>query len=541
MDRAGALQPVDPKKRRRTGARRAGGRARWTGSPLPLLLCLTLSLCCSVRRACAHGGPWVVEAIHFFPGSQRMLLQSALRGFASQAPDDALEKDANSPSWRWTCMEALGESSLDAFRGQLRPLPSGGVMAVGVRGGVQARDAQLCAFPQTSGLEEALVRDVIITADQVHVVGTETLDNVTADRLYMSADGGETFMRTGVTLPQGFSTSSARALGQRWLAVGDCDRTLCAAYSDDQGQSWERGAALPLSTANLWRAVLPALPPNAAVIPVMLDVFEPEVQQQPSGDTLYISRDQGASLEPVFQPGSALYGLALSPDGATLAVNTEDGLYIASLELLDNMKPTFERTTTQPMRAMRWTDDGLYVGIDEFLAGLDYSVGRSTDGGKTFEKVMSICDLQQAPCPQDSIAGIRCPPLYSDNGENGGGFVEDFSNSPHCQQLRGPSTAVTATDPTQDADAGMAEEEAATTLPGPKTGLPMTMYGDGGASDPVAVDSNPPQMTSSRASAGGCSCGVANRSPANPSGTLPGFAALSLLTWLRLCRRRTRR
>src|SRR5262249_47252971 len=125
--------------------------------------------------------------------------------------------------------------------------------------------------------------------------------------------------------------------------------------------------------------------------------------------TLLTSGDRGASWTTVASTAGSMFGFGLSPDGTELAYGTQqDGIFVAPT---DGSGP-FERVRMLKDRCLTWSRAGLYACGTEPIDA--FSVGRSTDEGRSFDALYRFADTCPQTCPDDSSFGRACRAPWTD-------------------------------------------------------------------------------------------------------------------------------
>ena len=99
-----------------------------------------------------------------------------------------------------------------------------------------------------------------------------------------------------------------------------------------------------------------------------------------------------------------MYGFVLFLDGASIAI----GGAADALRIGPATGDAFEVVGTVRPRCLTWTERGIYACGTETDEG--FTVGLSTDGGRTFEKLFSrLCLDGPLTCPDGSMVSELCP------------------------------------------------------------------------------------------------------------------------------------
>lgn len=473
--------------------------------------------------AWAHGGFWRAHQILFTPDDPlRITLRSDVWGMALS--DDGGE------SWRWICAEPFGRETTTPRRISMAAMPGGAVSAASLGDGLRLLEDDPCQWREASELADTLVRGVVQAGDTTLVLTGRSDAGTTTTLLFASDDGGDSFGELATALPAGFvGTHLAVAPGdpQRLYATAASGETLQLARSEDGGDSWSLHTHVIAVGDGQWEArVLAVNPQDPDMLLVVADGFEPRGGQL-SPDTVYLSTDGGAGLSMVFGGQGDVPAAAFSPDGTEVLIGgIVDGLLGAdSGALASDGSSALERRHDSGIYGLTWTEDALYAGTEEFAeGGTGYSVGRSVDGGRSFERLMSVCDVTAVECDPETHGGLVCPALWSDMGMGGGGFKEDFLETGRCGDGDAGAAADAGAGPGADAGGG---------------GVADAPEDAGGPAEPTAADGGEatpgPDATAGEDGDDGCSCAV--RGSATPLRN--GLPVLISGLWLWARRRRT--
>ncbi|MET0343875.1 MAG: sialidase family protein [Polyangiales bacterium] len=391
-----------------------------------------LALCTLVPGAAAHahGGIWRANQILVAPDDPgRIVLQSSLRGpiFSSDA----------GARWQWMCAETYGQSSLSASPVAMLLRPNGRVLVAGYTRGLLISDDAFCSFRAPEGPALSWTRDLAVDAEGiVALASTEVGDNV-QDVLLRSRDEGARFEVLGAPLPGDFiarGVDASHGAAPRLYVTGLRDDGWALAHSDDGAVTWTFGAVVPFNVRVGWNPTLVGVGrDDPSLVFVLRD--ENELSVDESQDALFVSTDGGASFRVLYADGRALRGFAQSPDGKSLLLAGESGLFHAPVsDALARGKGAFTQRVSTPFYGLSWTHAGVHAGMEEFsVTSPDaYSVGLSTDEGRTFARRMAICETRAATCATETDGATLCPEVFSDLGRTGGGFKEDFLDGNRC-------------------------------------------------------------------------------------------------------------
>lgn len=399
------------------------------------LLAFALLPLAAPSTAGAHGGFWRAHDVLIAPDDEdRIVLRSDVWGLAVTADGGA--------SWSWLCAEPLGRETTTPRRVGAVALAGGKVAVASLGDGLRVMDGDPCEWSTRDAFADTLVRDVAVgSADGTRVLALATRSDgsgTTETVLYESTDTATSFAPHGATLPAGVvgqSLSAAPSDGDRIYAAAASGETLQVAASSDGGDSWTLHTHVVALGVDQWEArVLAVHPTDPDVLLVVADAFEPRGGQV-SPDTVFLSSDGGATLQQIFAGQSDVPAAAFSPDGSELLLGAiADGLLGAETSaLLSDGSAALELRHGSAIYGLTWTRSALWAGTEEFAeGGTGFSVGRSDDGGRSFERVMSVCDVVQAQCGEGTTGALVCPARWSDMGLAGGGFYEDFLDNERC-------------------------------------------------------------------------------------------------------------
>jgi hypothetical protein len=186
--------------------------------------------------------------------------------------------------------------------------------------------------------------------------------------------------------------SSRVYLSARRGADDEFDSALLV--SSDGGESFET-RVIP-STRGQHLAYIAGVHPN--------DVDRLWVRiDDPDGTVLVETRDAGETFETLFEAQGLLTGFAVAPGGETVAFGgRDDGLWISETD------GAVERRSDVGPTCLAWSGDGLWACSDAQVTG--FSLGRSSDEGRTFQPLLEFSDLcGTSSCGAESDVGVLCP------------------------------------------------------------------------------------------------------------------------------------
>jgi hypothetical protein len=172
------------------------------------------------------------------------------------------------------------------------------------------------------------------------------------------------------------------------------------ARSEDGGVTWARSE-------------IPLEPGEKGLFLSAIDPADPLlVYARTSGgaqDRLLRSLDGGATFSELTRVDGAMLGFALAPDGAQVAIGGPS----AGVLVAPRGSASFLQVRGAATSCLAWATDGLYAcgsGVEG-----DFVVGRSPDGGLTWEPVLArLADLQgpTSRCDPSSPVAQTCEPLW---------------------------------------------------------------------------------------------------------------------------------
>jgi MYXO-CTERM domain-containing protein len=346
--------------------------------------------------------------------------------------------------WSWICEDTVGygpsEDPMMAFTAD------GSILASTVEGLGVSRDTGCDWAFAAGGLSGEDVVDlsmekadpskgVLLVADHA---GPETGAAAYTMQLWETSDSGTSWAQAGVDLPASFfglTVDAAPSDDHRVYASGTLGPPAYPARpglierSDDRGRTWQP-MFIP-GTDDTNRPYIGAVDPrDPDVLYVRIDGG--------GQDRLVVSRDGGATWTQVFETSvpvrgatSPMLGLALSPDGSTVALGgPNDGLWTAPASTL-----VFTRASSMSALCLTWSAAGLYGCADENTDG--FTAGVSTDQGKTWTPLLhrgGLCG--PLACAEGSGVSMQCTSLWP---LNAGAYGD-----PSCDGLPGSGTPTEA-------------------------------------------------------------------------------------------------
>ncbi len=309
-------------------------------------------------------------------------------------------------NWKWLCEQSVG------YGGKFDPaigVTRAGRLLVGLFDGLTTSADRGCDFAQAPGtvFEKQYVIDLVVEQKDpsraLAITSTGLGDLGFHVIVAESLDSGATWAQAGVDLPKDFNSETlevAPSRGDRIYASGifGTPRQGVIEKSDDRGKTWER-LVVDLGMGGLTPYLAAVDPNNPDVVYVRIDGDA----TTSTPDRLLVSRDGAKTWTEVGRTTGDMLGFALSPDGSKVAFGGPlDGLFVASTS---DMKP--EKVASLAIRCLTWHANGLYACATEYPD--DFTVGLSTDDGRTFQGLYKLADLSPLECAASTSTGRDCP------------------------------------------------------------------------------------------------------------------------------------
>lgn len=309
--------------------------------------------------------------------------------------------------WRWICLEVTGARETEDPT--LAVTPDSSITAALFDG--LARGTELgCGW----GFPSPALEGVVVIDQASHPTAPGSLFAVTSsggqdNLVYRSDDEGTTWTPTGEPIEpilfEGIEIAPSDPeriyLSGSYPPTGTDPRLPYVHRSSDGGASWTRMAFDGFG------------PTDQNVIVLGVDPSDPDhlflrVKNEES-DRLMRSTDGGQTwAEALSMP--ILRGFAWSEDGSTVWAG---GGERSGLWRSDDGGATFTQIGEQEIRCLAARGDELWACANNFADG--YAIGRSTDGGESFEPVLSFEDVAgMVECGADSQTTRECAPLLPD-------------------------------------------------------------------------------------------------------------------------------
>ncbi len=314
-------------------------------------------------------------------------------------------------TWGWICEPAVGYGNVED---PAMAFMSDGTLLAGIFEGLSIGTPDGCqwGFVQGGLLNKYVIDlsvDKVDPTRAVLVVSNSVGQNdagapIFLTALWQTADVGKTWTQAGVNLPGqflGLTVDAAPSNAQRVYMSG---RNGPPNYpgvierTDDRGATWQ---SLPIPGSDSTH-----LPYIGGVDPTNPDIVYVRLDSDPS-DTLLVSKDGGLTWATAYTATGKLYGFAVSPDGATIAIGGDmDGVLTAPASTLQ-----FTKVSSVGPLCLAWAPSGLYACANEFVD--KFTAGVSTDQGKTWTALMHLSGICPLTCSEaDSGVTQYCPAVW---------------------------------------------------------------------------------------------------------------------------------
>jgi hypothetical protein len=311
-----------------------------------------------------------------------------------------LESRDGGGSFEYVCESALRlgieEDPMPAFT-------ASGSLVVATFGGVVSSEDG-CDFRVVPELEGQVVPDLARSASEPDTLVLFRLlgrgGGLYESGLVRTEDGGSSFtffpLLTETLLPITVDLA-ARERSRVYLTArrGEADGYDSVLMVSDDGGETFRERSIP-GTAEQHLAYIAGVHPH--------DVDRLAVRVNDTDRTILLeTRDAGTTFETLFTASGRLTGFAYSPDGAEIAFGgLDEGLWGGSSDATE-----YERRSDVAPTCLAWNDAGLWACADRQTAG--FSLGRSTDAGRTFEPLLAFAELcGRSSCGGETDVGALC-------------------------------------------------------------------------------------------------------------------------------------
>lgn len=353
---------------------------------------LALGVLAGAREAGAHGALPAVDAIAPRPGDPQTLLARTTFGL--------LYSHDGGTRWDWICGEAVPYAE-----GWVPPvaLTPAGTSLVGAFDGLSS-SPQGCAWSRSPALVNEYVFDVGVRGSSSFAItstftGADGGTSLYRSRLFRSDDEGRTFAPVGTPIDPTLLVDGMA------LAPSDPQRIYVTTITSDLAgrRAWVQRSA---DGGTTWQAHEVALQGGERrLIPVGVDpVRANRLYLRAHGEKMgrvLVSDDGGTTTREVYVGKGELPAFALADGGATVLVGgIGDGVVAAA-----SQDSVFAPRSSTPVSCLAVTAAALFACGNEGDTG--FSIGRSTDGGRTFAPALRFSELRgPLVCPTGSQTDV---------------------------------------------------------------------------------------------------------------------------------------
>jgi photosystem II stability/assembly factor-like uncharacterized protein len=356
---------------------------------------LTVSACCATSSfstdAFANGRFPAAGQVVVDPGDPQHIVLRATYGI--------LQSTDGGTTWRWMCEQSVGYGGVED--------PAMGIMAdgrviSGIFEGLSESADRGCTWALVQDpLTDQYVIDVAIqAANPAHAVAITSTSVAGGLHVILAEtnDSGASWAQSGVALDPTFQpltveVSSSNPDRVYVSGLFGTSNEAAIARTDNRGQSW---TILPLGAQGGTGAYIGAIDPaDPGRLWARVDGTDT--------DTLLFSKDSGQTWTTVASVPGEMLGFALSPDGQNVAIGGPNAGVLGA-KASDNV---FAPASSVGVRCLRWAANGLYGCASENTDG--FTLGRSTDLGKTFVPLYHLADLKPLDCPAGTPTATQCP------------------------------------------------------------------------------------------------------------------------------------
>ncbi len=302
-------------------------------------------------------------------------------------------------SWGWVCEAAVG------FGGTQDPaigILADGTVLAGIFEGLSITHDRGCSWAfAPAPLDGEYVIDVSVHRDEpARAVAITSTGIGTGYHVILveTANNGVTWTQAGTAINSdmiSLTVDVAPSKPDRVYVSGVVGKVYAPAIerTDDRGMTWTR-TFFDATYAKETPYIAAIDPTNPNRLYVRLSGADT--------DHLLLSDDGAQTFTEIFSTASDLLGFALSPDGQRLVIGTmTDGIQIAS-----TADHAFQKISSVQCRCLSWSSTGIHTCANEFVDG--FTVGLSTDEGKTFTSIYNLPELCPLDCPKDATTTADC-------------------------------------------------------------------------------------------------------------------------------------
>jgi hypothetical protein len=322
-------------------------------------------------------------------------------------------------SWQWICEQAIDSSGVIADP-PLAIVEDGSLVLLPPTGSALISRDRGCSWARSQGLWSGAQgvdltahpsdkRQLFALVSKVSGVdaGVVTYDN----RLLLTRDDAASWQLLA-SLPDDFAAETlevAKSDPQRIYVSGTDSRDprLGVLFvSEDGGAHFtKRTLALPAGTGSMLISAIH--PQNPDLVWLRVPARGDTIGILPA--RLYLTSDKGQSFRMLAATQRAMFGFALSPDGAELAYGgPSDGLYVGP----SDGSGSFQKRGSWGVRCLRWSEDGaLYMCGSEPSDA--FTLALSDDRGATFRSLYRLADTCPGECAAESQFAQSCQSAWT--------------------------------------------------------------------------------------------------------------------------------
>ncbi len=387
-------------------------------------------------NASAHGGIPRGFGVIFEPGNEKdIILRSDVWGF--------FRSNDGGATWQYACSEVFGGIWSQAEDVPTMILPGGQILVANITALYSSTD--FCDWNQTSPAtfgSNTFLEDLISVGSDLVMLTGSGVDGGIVGKMFRSSDKGQTWTPFANPLPDDFSPQEiafAPSDSKRIYVTGQTINTNSAVLerSDDGGNTWTSSPIpMTLDPSQIWTIRISGVhPTNEDLVFIRADGLEG--LGTTVDDQVWFTKDGGksgaSSFSELYGGQGDLPGFTFSPDGTQLLLaGPNDGIRGATVaDVTASGGAALTQIFDGQVWGLTWMPDALYAGTNDFTPGTQpkFTFGKSTDGGKTFTGIMTVCDVQfGTTCGATSSIQTACENTWSQFG----GYDTDYINGPRC-------------------------------------------------------------------------------------------------------------
>lgn len=345
-----------------------------------------------------------------FPSAEQLVVSPVDPSFiAVQVTYGFIHSRNAGANWHWTCEQGALFTGSVAYDPPIGVMEDGTLIA-GLFEGLIVSSPSGCDYTYAYGdINDRYVLDVSVdkkTPSRAIAITSNGLGmNKFDTRVWSTIDNADTWTQQGVALPDDFLALTCDA------APSDPNTLYLSGFHIVDAATYEGAIAKSVDGGATWQMmIIPGSdnesgPYLGAIDPVDANrIYVRLATKVEVGGKLLVSSDGGVAWSTIFEGKGKLLGFALSPDGTKVAVGGDmDGVWIAERDAY-----VFEQHATIKNRCLTWTPDALYACGWEFTDG--FTIGRSTDEGRTFEAIhhLQCLDGPDPVCESGTSVADEC-------------------------------------------------------------------------------------------------------------------------------------